>query len=174
MEITPVLPLNNTPLDFDCMDCLVQGAQATIVDDGELNIENPIPVIELIGQESKIKFFVDCDRPKIAFHFKTLKRFFTIVLVCLDDNGQEKIFQLSNKSSFVTVDSNICKLPFSCQDGWQYSSIDLEELMANAFGVSYRKCIEVVVCGTCRLSKIYFQSQEYSDIELPSFLRVLN
>ncbi|KAJ1407587.1 hypothetical protein B484DRAFT_309359, partial [Ochromonadaceae sp. CCMP2298] len=63
-------------------------------------------------------------------------------------------------------------VPLEIQEGWQYLCIDLEDLLANAFGASYAMCREVTVCGSCRLSKLYFQSQMYADVELPKFLRV--
>lgn len=173
MEITPILPPNELPVDYDTLDCVIEGNDFNIVDDSELALENPIPVMELQGANTKIKFYPHCKRPYLVLFLKTVKRFATFEIVCLDDTGTKRHLSVSNKNSFVTIDKNICKIPFIAGNGWQYVMLDLEDLLANAFGATYDRCVEISVCGSCRVSKIYFQSKKYSDIELPSYLRVV-
>jgi hypothetical protein len=175
MEITPVFPPNTDPIDFDNIDCQIIGTDVNMVDEQELNYDAPPSVLEISNSNTQIRFFVDCARPFLVLHFKTIKKFVTLEFICLDEDGNEKIFISSNKTSFVTVEKNTCTLPLTTnQDGWQYCLINLEDLMADAFSCIYYKCREIVVHGSCRLSKIFFESKQYADIELPSFLRVVN
>jgi hypothetical protein len=174
MEISFVLPpSSDSAIDFDLMDCVTAGLEINMIEDYELTItDQPVNVFELIGK-SQITFFTDSSRPYLAFNIKLMKRFLTVVLKCIDDEGTERYFYMSNKTSIITIDKNVCHLPLSINDGWQYVCIELDELMANAFGTSLISCREITVTGTCRLSKIYFQSKKYSDIELPKFLRLI-
>lgn len=173
MELTPILPPNESAIDFDTLDCMVKGPEISIIEDKELSITNPPSVIELIGVESSITFFAECTRRYLVVNFKSVDRFVTIILQCMDDTGEMKTITLTNKASFITADRQSCKLPLVTEDGWQHLCIDLEDLLANAFSATYASCTEVTVCGSCRLSKLYFQSRKYADVELPKFLRVL-
>jgi hypothetical protein len=172
MEITPILPPSNNKIDFDLLDCSAFGPEVSIVDDFELQVQS-ISVIELIGSDSKILFYTDCGRPYLVVQFKSIERFLKLSVLCSDDTGNDKLFEMSNKSSFITIDKNMCKMPLEIDIGWQYVCIELEELLANAFGTSFVSCKEVTVSGSCRLARLYFQSKKYSDVELPSFLRVV-
>lgn len=175
LEVSPIIPLDDQPLELEALHHVhVQGPEANIVEDLELNAEEPQMVIELLGKESKIRVYTDCPRPYLVLHFKTLRRFMFIDIICYDDQGIERILQLSNKTAFVTVDKNFVTMPFQTNpDGWQYAMFDLEDLLANAFGVSYGRCHSVLISGSIRISKLFFQSKKYADIELPSFLRVI-
>mmetsp|Transcript_29172 Transcript_29172/g.48999 ORF Transcript_29172/g.48999 Transcript_29172/m.48999 type:complete len:179 (+) Transcript_29172:21-557(+) len=172
MEISPILPPSDALIDFDMLDCAVRGPEVSIIEDKELNASDPPSVIELIGPDSRVTFFADCTRPYMVLNFKGIDRFLTILIVCVDDTGEQKNIHVTNKSSFITADRSNIKAPLEIEDGWQFVCIDLEDFLANAFGATYAMCKEVTVCGSCRLSKLYFQSQHYSDVELPKFLRV--
>lgn len=174
MEITPVIPPDDAPLELDHLDCSTTGNEIGVVDDMELDISTPIPTIELLSQDSKIRLYVDCPRPQLIMHLKFIKKFMDIEIICLDDKNIERIFRFSNKTSFVTVKDNICRGPIQAKDGWQYVPFDLAELCANAFGVYYNKCVEITISGGIRISKLFFQSKAYADIELPTFLRVVH
>ena len=174
MDITPVVPPNDAPLEVEHLDCQVMGNEVHVVDDDQLDISTPIPTIELLGSESKIRLFVDCTQPYLVMHLKFMNKFMSIEIVCIDDENKERIFRLSNKTSYVTVDENICKAPIEAKDGWQYVPFDLEDLVANAFGCSHYKCVEITVTGSIRIGKIYFESRRHADIELPTFLRVVH
>jgi hypothetical protein len=173
MEITPILPPGEDTIDFDVLDCMVKGPEISIIEDRELSITNPPSVVELIGADSTITFFADCSRQYLVLNVKGMERFLTIILHCVDDIGETKTITLTNKASFVTADRQSCKLPLVLEEGWQYLCIDLEDLLANAFSATFASCREVTVCGSCRLSKLYFQSRKYADVELPKYLRVL-
>jgi hypothetical protein len=173
MELTAILPPNDAMIDFDLLDCAVRGPEISIIEDKELSMTNPPSVVELLGADSRITFFTDCARQYLVINFKSVDRFLTIILNCVDDTGEMKTIVITNKASFITADRQSCKLPLQIEEGWQHLCIDLEDLLANAFSASFSSCREVTVCGSCRLSKVYFQSQRYADVELPKFLRVL-
>ncbi|KAJ1394848.1 hypothetical protein B484DRAFT_340293, partial [Ochromonadaceae sp. CCMP2298] len=91
----------------------------------------------------------------LVLNFKSVDRFLSIMVMCVDDTGEQKNIHITNKASFITADRQNCKVPQEIQEGWQYLCIDLEDPLANAFGVSYAMCREVTVCGSCRLLKLY-------------------
>eukprot|EP01038_Epipyxis_sp_PR26KG_P004808 gene4808-6736_t len=148
MEITPILPPSDANLDFDLLDCVAVGTEVHVSDDFELSAGGPVPVIEVLNK-SKIIFYSDYN------------------------SSEEKIFEMSNRSSFVTIDKTTCKLPLVVRDGWQYLCVEMDDLMTNAFGSTFVACREVIIHGSCRVSKIFFQSKKYADVELPAFLRVV-
>jgi hypothetical protein len=173
MEITPIMPPADAMIDFDMLDCMVTGPDISIIEDKELDIVNPPSVIELLGQDSKITFFVDSPQRYLVLNFKTMDRFLSIALTCLDDTGEMKSITITNRASFITADRKTCKVPLVIEEGWQYLCLDLEDMLANAFAASHAVCKEVMVFGSCRLSKLYFQSKLYSDVELPTYLRTI-
>lgn len=174
MEIVPIVPPNEASLglDFEDLDCIPSGA-VDIVDDKELCLSLPASVIEVVGKESKITFFPQCPLKYLVFNLKCMDRFLNINLLCVDDNGDTKYVHLTNKVSFITIDKNKCRIPLLVEEGWQRLCIDLEDVLANAFGCSYESCKQVEVCGSCRLYKMYFECRNYAEIELPMCLRVL-
>lgn len=181
MEITNVLPPTITgEIDLDMVDCFVSGPDVSMEEDEELTISNknnsnPTMVVELVGFDSRLTLFTDCERPHIVIHFKAMKRFLTISVLCLDDTGKERVFEMSNKNSVVTIENGFCKMPMEVEnDGWQYTCIEVDELLANAFNSSVQSVREITITGTCRISKVFFQSKKYADCELPPHLRVVN
>lgn len=173
MDYTAILPPSDHKIDFDLLDCAAEGPEVTVVDDYELQVVSPVSVLELIGPRSKVTFFTDCHRPYLVVHFKTIDRFLRMTVLCVDDTGKNKLFDMSNKSSFITVDQSTCSMPMEVGGGWQYLCIELDELLANAFGSTFLSCKELTIYGSCRVSKIYFQSRKHADVELPSYLRVV-
>lgn len=51
MEITPFLPLIDAKIDFDLLECSLEGPDINIVEDFELQaiVPEPVSVIELVG-----------------------------------------------------------------------------------------------------------------------------
>lgn len=140
MEITPILPSSDAKIDFETLDCFIEGPEISIVDDSELMVNLSVSVIELLGNNSKITFYPDCSRPYLVLHIKNLQRFFSITILCSDDTGKDKILEISNKNTIITVNNNQCKLPMEVKDGWQHICIELDELLANAYSATYALC----------------------------------
>ena len=172
IDILPIMPPSGEDFDFDAIDCLPTGPEVTITDDFELLTESGCPVLEIIGEKSKITFFTNCTLPFVALHLKNIDRFLGITMGIQDDKGENRIIKFTNKRSLVIVDKNECNLPLELGEGWQYLSLDFQRICNNAFGSNYVGCTEITVHGSCRLSKLFFQSEEYADVELPEFLRV--
>lgn len=176
LEITPLLPPDDSAIDFDMLDCTAVGSEISIAEDGELSVGDPVPVVDLGSMSSQVTFYPECSRPYVVIHFKNIDKFLSIRFLCVDDtdNNNMKELIMSNKFSFVTVDETSVKMPLEMESGWQHVCIELDELLANAYGSTYVLCKELTITGGCRFSKIYFQSKMYSDVELPNFLRVVN
>jgi len=182
-SILPLLPPTAQAAedyDFDQIDCVPTGPEVNVVDDYELAVNsslggggNGLPVVELMGTKSKISFFTNTDLPHLVMHIKTMSRFVIISISLRDEQGKQRVLEMSNAKSTVIVDKSVCSLPLELGEGWQYLNIDLERLVFNAFGTHFAQCSEITVHGSCRLSKLFFQRQEYSDVELPPFLRVV-
>ena len=180
LDITPIVPLGLGELDLDMIDCYVSGDNIAIFEDEELKISNqnstnPSMAIELNGKDSKISFFTDCNKRYLVFQFKTVNRYMTISITCIDDTGKERMFEMSNKNSVVVIENSQCSMPIEVgHEGWQYTCIEPGELLANAFGTTLQTVKEITVYGSCRVGKIFFQNKKYADVELPSFLRLVN
>src|SRR5688572_2947650 len=115
MELTPVLPPTNAKIDFDILECAVNGPEISVVDDDELKPNGPVGVIELIGLKSQVTFFPECSRQYLVINFKNIQRFLAFSLVCSDDTQKEKTFEMSNNHSIVSIDGNYCKMPLETE-----------------------------------------------------------
>jgi Protein of unknown function (DUF667) len=173
-DITPLIPSQDGDIDFDAIDCLPIGEDTTVVDDMELGGSLGRPAIEVLGPESRITFYPNCRRPYLVIHFKTMDKFLSFSVLVRDDSGVNRLIEMSSRRSIVSVDKDIAQLPLqvSSARGWQRICLDFDHLLIHAFGTSFISCLELSIIGSCRVSTIFFQSQLYSDIELPEFLRV--
>eukprot|EP01036_Dinobryon_divergens_P030913 gene30913-40233_t len=119
LVLDELFEISDGKIDFDMLDCSISGPEVTVVEDYELQIQptsGAVPIVELMGTESKITFYTDCPRPFLAFYIKNIQRFLKIVLICEDDTGKEAKFEYSNKFSFVSVDSNgVCNIPLEVE-----------------------------------------------------------
>lgn len=52
-------------------------------------------------------------------------------------------------------------------------NIDLERMVRLAFGTTYLTASQVTLRASARISKVFFQSEHFSDFELPSHLRAV-
>jgi len=113
--------------------------------------------------------------PYVVFQLKNIDRFITIRLLTIDTENNEKIIEMTTKTSSVIIENaDYCKIPLVIGEGWQRLCINLSDILKTAFNVKYRNCQEVTVYGSCRIACIFFQSKDYADPQLPKFLRVTN
>ena len=68
---------------------------------------------------------------------------------------------------------SVCELPLVISSGWQMTCLDLEELCEKAFGTSKPNTLSITVKGECKVSKIFFHKEKYSDAEMPPHLRCI-
>ena len=172
VEVLPVLPPSGDDFDFDAIDCNPSGPEVTVVDDFELAEKSGSPVLDIVGEKSQMTFYTSTMLQHVALHVKSVSRYMSFTFTLIDDTKETRVIVFSNKRSVVTVDKNACNLPIEIGEGWQYLTLDFERICANAFGTHYVSCTECTVNGSCRLSKLFFQKNEYADVELPEFLRV--
>lgn len=79
----------------------------------------------------------------------------------------------SNTRSVADIGNDRALLPLELAEGWQRINIDLERMVRLAFGTSYLTASQVTVRASARVAKVFFQSEAFSDYELPSYLRVV-
>jgi hypothetical protein len=172
-EVYALLPRNADDVDLDQMDAVPAGPEVDVVDDLELvGAKERMAVVQISGDESSLTFYTNCSLPYLVLHFWNSNRFVSINIALVDDKRQKRVFNLSNKRSIVTVDKNVCSLPMEVVEGWQRVNLDLGGLLSNAFGTNFVSCLELQVCGTCKLARAFFQNKDFADNELPEFLRV--
>lgn len=173
-EVVALLPKNELDAaELDQMDAIPSGPEVNIINDGELVEGVETPVLDLVGESSKLLFYTSCQLPFLCLHIWNSARFTSLSLVLVDDKRMRRTFHISNKRSVITVDKNVCSLPMELREGWQRLNLDLASLLKNAFGTQFLACHEIEVHGTCRLAKVFFQRRDYADCELPGFLRVM-
>ncbi len=171
-EVLAVIPPGPEDFDFDQIDCMPVGPGVSIADDFELLVESPCPVLEINGEDSNMIFFAQSTLPLINMHIKNVNKYISVSVSLTDDMGIARVINFQSKRSVVTIDKNVTNLPINVGEGWQYLCLDLRKLCNHAFGCNFAYCTEIVVHGSCRLSKVFYTAREFSDVELPSFLRV--
>lgn len=100
------------------------------------------------------------------------------------DTGVEVRCKTSENKDFTFVATNnttICKynstslrllMPMTLKPGWNKLEFDIEEIMGT-LGLRFKSAESVKVLASCRLRRIYFSDEKYSDWELPMDLRIL-
>lgn len=79
----------------------------------------------------------------------------------------------SNTRSVADISGDRAQLPLKIGRGWQYVNLDLERIVRLAFGTNYLTTSQVTLRASARISKVYFQSENFSDFELPAHLRAI-
>lgn len=168
--VIPLFPLSENEIeDFGLIDCTPSGPEVSVIDDEELSGKS---VIEIIGEESKIMFHSSSSYSFLVIHINSNNRFFSIVINVRDDAGKDRIFHLSNRKSTIMILESTCRVPMEIGEGWQRICINLDDMLTRSFGSKLVLCSSVTFGGSCRLAKVFFQTQDYSDPQLPPFLRV--
>ena len=88
-------------------------------------------------------------------------------------NAANACSPFSNTRSVADIGTDRAFLPLKLDEGWQRVNIDLERTVRLVFGSSYLTTSQVTIRASARVAKIFFQSQSFSDYEVPSHLRVV-
>jgi hypothetical protein len=187
-HLLPVIPRvdtgNSGDIDFEMINCfpskfvcflrlltfiILLVGDCVVVDD----VETGKATVEINGDASYLQFPIHTSFQYLAFQIKNLDRFMKITLQIRDHENQIRAFTLTNKRTTIQVKDNSCHLPIELGLGWQYFNLDLDDLMRRSFGTNYSHILEIIVFGSTRIGKIYLQDREYSDAELPTFLRLI-
>jgi hypothetical protein len=91
-----------------------------------------------------------------------------------DSQKNIRTFILSNRRTTLHIEHNQCQLPFVFGDGWQIINLDLHDILERCFGTQLISTQEIIIYGSVRIGKIYFQDKLYSDVELPPYLRLMS
>lgn len=165
----PVYPVSNNPDEnaIEVLPCLYSGEVEQCAD------SHLLPSADVISlSDAQIDFNVYSTFRYLAFQIKHIGEFFLIGLRIEDTSGVFRSVMISNNRSTVLISRNEVKMPLVVKEGWQFIGIDLEDILRRTFGVGYRSCSQLIVSGSCRIWRIYFQEKEYADCQLPYFLRV--
>ena len=140
-----------------------------MVHDEEMNAR----VVQLIGEGSSLE--MPCKSPLryLVFHLKNLNKFICLEMLVKCSDGKKRKIICSNQQSISRITKNGVSMPLELQSkGWNHLCLDLENIIATAFGVQYKSCFRVTIYSTCRVWKCFFQDKKYCDVELPDHLRV--
>ena len=179
-SITPILPPSELELDFDLCHTIAEAmqvyemqpnsqSQLHILDDQEVNR----PVLELTGK-AKISFPCRSFFPLLCLYMKATGSFFSIKVTVVDDTRVRREFKVSNHISKVRIEPNHSDIPMCPKPGWQMNQIDLQEFCQKCYGTNYSYVQEVVFEGGIKLYRAFTSEKEYSDAELPPYLRVIS
>jgi Protein of unknown function (DUF667) len=175
-----LLPPHAEECDFETLEavktamheCAVfgEGNEVAVFDDEELNVQ----LVEVQGERAKLTLPCSSIKPLLCMHIKMLEQFCSLEIEIVDDTKRYRSINLSNARSVATIEGSKARLPLQLANGWNHVSIDLDEIVQLAFGSQYLTTCQVAVCGSCRVSKIFFQDAVYADVQLPKHLRVLS
>ena len=148
---------------------LFLAGDVVVVDD----VETGKASVEINGEASYLQFPIQASLGYLVFQIKNMDRFLKLLIQVRDNEGETKTFILTNKRTTIQVKDSICHLPLELGLGWQYINLDLADMMKRCFGAIYGSVYDIIVYGSTRIGKIYFQDREYSDAELPVHLRLI-
>ena len=186
-ELTPILPPGDIEIDFDTINCIpgmgsqsssfclcnifsaIDGQEVDIVEDNEL-----VKDVFEIGDQSSISFPASSNLPIFVTFIKNTGRFLEVAVRVLDSEGVNRKITMSNKRSTIAVNKDTCNLPLQIDHGWQYLNVDLNNICKRCFGTQFISCVDIRIGGPARVAKIYFESVDHADAELPMYLRVIS
>jgi len=168
-QVYPILPpQGELEFDFDRVDCIVEGPSVAVVTDSQLGKDS----LELTDSSS-ISFPIDSKYRYLAVHLKNVDKFVEIIIKAQCSQSEDRELTMSNRRSNVHIDENRVYMPLHLGPGWQYINVDVAKLIMNAFGTDYISTFEVTISGSTKISKLFMQEMEYSDAELPDYLRLI-
>uniref|UniRef100_K3W6T8 CFA20 domain-containing protein n=1 Tax=Globisporangium ultimum (strain ATCC 200006 / CBS 805.95 / DAOM BR144) TaxID=431595 RepID=K3W6T8_GLOUD len=169
-----VLPFADHPVIQQAQDeCrnLLNGNIVSILEDEDVKEE----IVEVLGPESELVFSTRNIFRYLVLFVKNLGQYFEFQVEVVDDKQKYRYLKATNARSLARVDNSVAQLPlaFGQQQGWRYLCMDLQELTMQAFGTKHVTTTQVRIGGNCRLLRVFFQDELYSDAELPTHLTFL-
>eukprot|EP01138_Halocafeteria_seosinensis_P007105 gb/GECG01007266.1/.p1 GENE.gb/GECG01007266.1/~~gb/GECG01007266.1/.p1 ORF type:complete len:241 (+),score=33.45 gb/GECG01007266.1/:1-723(+) len=187
-DVVPVLPPDGSTA-FDMCNPVVQAAQeaeeltnstiakmhpnkfSAFVDiayDEDLEFE----AVDVLGKDAKLKLSTKCTLPYLVLQINDLDKFCSIELTLVDTKRRIRRITMSNKQTTTRVQDDACSMPLVLVKGWNYVNLDLPDISKHAFGVDHKYCKSVIIHGSLRVGRVYFQKEVFDDSQLPEFLRV--
>lgn len=158
-----------TPLER--VGAVVEARARVVVDE-----ESREMVVELTDRagEQCLGFTCATPLPWLVVHLRDVGKYCDVEVAMLDASGKLYNVRLSGATSTIRVAADSAMLPLHTHAGaWNRVPLHLPTLLSAAFGREYQSCVGVVVHAACRVSRIFFQSADFADSELPPLLRVL-
>jgi len=170
IKVDSILPLpGDVLLDFGAIDCIIDGPSVDVVTDSETGKD----ALE-VNDGSSASFPCQSSYRFLCLHLKNLDKFVHLTIFCQCSSGQIRQVVLTNKRSNVKIEGAASVFaPIVIGSGWQYVNVDLDDILLNSFGTHFLCATQVTISGSARVSKLFFQDEEYSDAELPPYLRLV-
>ncbi|OWZ21322.1 hypothetical protein PHMEG_0004157 [Phytophthora megakarya] len=170
-----VLPFTEHPAILQAQEecrILMNGSDVGVLED-EIVKED---VVQVLGNDAELVFPVRNIFRYLVMFIKNMDLFLDFHIEILDDTQKYRQFVVTNNRSLARVEESRCQLPlmFGSQPGWRYLCMDLQDLTNQAFGTKHVTTTEVRVGGNCRLLRMFFQDDRYSDGDLPAHLTFLS
>ncbi|CAD6227458.1 GSCOCG00001143001-RA-CDS [Cotesia congregata] len=104
--------------------------------------------------------------PFIVILLKNMKRYFTMEITILDEDGMHRRFKLSNFQSKTKIRPFSTTMPMGLGCGWNQIQLNMVELVKIAYGTVYRETTRLQIHANCRIRRIYFSDRLYGEEDL--------
>lgn len=171
---TIVLPFAEHPAVQQAQEecrILMNGNDVCVLEDETVKEE----VVQILGNDAELVFPVRNIFRYLVMFIKNMDLFLEFHIKVLDDTQKYRQFTVTNTRSLARVEGSRCQLPlvFGPHPGWRYLCMDLQDLTSQAFGTHHVTSTEIRIGGNCRLLRLFFQDEQYSDADLPAHLTFL-
>lgn len=103
---------------------------------------------------------------------KNLEQHVSMEVHVVDDRGTRRRLCFSTFQKKSVVHPQIALLPLHLDCGWNQLQLDLAELMHTCYNARYAHAIRVQLHASCRVRRIYFAEQMFSEAQLPVEFRL--
>lgn len=150
---------------------LLNGNDVSILEDEDVKEV----VAQISGADAELVFPCRNIFQYLVLFLKDMERFIEIHVDVLDDQQVYRHLKATNARSLAKVEPKHVQLPMVLdkKPGWRYVCLDLHDLTRRAFGSKHVTTTRVRITGQCRLLRVFFQDERYSDAELPAHLTFL-
>ncbi|KAF4037235.1 hypothetical protein GN244_ATG10676 [Phytophthora infestans] len=103
---------------------------------------------------------------------KNLDQHVSLEVHVADDRNIRRRFRFSTFQKSSAVHSQLALLPLHLDSGWNQLHLDLGELSRTCYNARYAHAISVQLHASCRVRRIYFAEQMFSEAQLPAEFRL--
>jgi hypothetical protein len=169
------IPLQEQPeiliAQQECQALQGGGNHVRVLEDEDVKEE----VVEIMGNDALISLSTRNIYRYLVFFVRNMNRYFEFEVEILDHQKKYRRIKATNARSLARIEQDYCQVPlcFGKEEGWRYMCLDLHEITTKAFGTKHVVSLQVRISGSCRLLRVFFQDELYSDAELPPHLTFL-
>ncbi|KAH7481770.1 hypothetical protein KRP22_015081 [Phytophthora ramorum] len=103
---------------------------------------------------------------------KNLEQHVSLEVQVADDRGTRRRLRFSTFQKKSAVHPEIALLPLQLDSGWNQVQLDLVELMHTCYNARYAHATSVQLHASCRVRRVYFAEQMFSEAQLPAEFRL--